>query len=51
MSKTETDAAGIKAAYIRPSIVCFAVEFSLCAGSLGAGHKDAEPDEDPLVEE
>ena len=52
MSKTETDAAGIKAAYIRPSIVCFAVEFSLCAGSpLGGGHKEADPDEDPLVEE
>ena len=45
MSKTETDAAGIKAAYIRPSIACFAVEFSLCAGSppFDGGHKKATP--------
>lgn len=44
MSKTETDAAGIKTAYIRPSIACFAVDFSLCAGSppFGGGHKEAE---------
>ena len=44
MSKTETDAAGIKAAYIGPSIACFAVDFSLCAGSppFGGGHKEAE---------
>ncbi len=44
MSKIETDAAGIKAVYICPSIACFAVEFSLCAGSpLGGGHKKATP--------
>lgn len=52
MSKTETDAAGIKAAYIRPSIACFAVDFSLCVGSpFGGGHKNAAPDEYPLEEE
>ena len=45
MSKTETDAAGIKAAYICPSITCFEVEFSLCAGShsVGAEHNPALP--------
>ena len=44
MSKTETDAVRVKAAYIRPSIACFAVDFSLCAGSppFGGGHKEAE---------
>ena len=38
MSKIETDAAGIKAAYICPSI-----DFSLCAGSppFDGGHKGA----------
>ena len=42
MSKTEKDAAGIKTAYICPSIACFAVEFLLCAGSpFDGGHKDA----------
>ena len=52
MSKIETDAAGIKAAYIRPSIACFAVDFSLCVGSpFGGGHKNAAPDEYPLEEE
>lgn len=43
MSKTETDAVRVKAAYIRPSIACFAVDFSLCAGSpFGVGHADAK---------
>ncbi|WP_195253751.1 hypothetical protein [Hoylesella timonensis] len=49
MSKTETSAAGKKAAYISPNVVCIAVEYSLCAGSPSdGGHKDAEPDLDPL---
>ena len=49
MSKTETRAAVKKAAYISPNIVCFSVEYSLCAGSpLDGGHKNAEPDPDPL---
>ena len=53
MSKTETRAAGKKAAYISPNIVCFSVEYSLCAGSGGnplpegtpfdgGGHNDAD---------
>ena len=42
MNRIETRAAGIKTAYICPSIACFAVEFSLCAGSpFDGGHKDA----------
>ena len=50
MSKTETSAAGKKAAYISPNIVCFSVEYSLCAGSggnrspLDSGHENAEFD-------
>ncbi len=49
MSKTETRAAGKKAAYISPNIVCFSVECSLCVGSLSdSGHKNAVPDPDPL---
>ena len=49
MSKTETRAAGKKAAYISPKIVCFSVEYSLCAASPSdGGHKNAEPDPDPL---
>ena len=50
MSKTETSAARIKAAYICPNIVCFSVEYSLCAGSGGnrspfeGGHNDADYD-------
>ncbi|MBS6327978.1 MULTISPECIES: hypothetical protein [Prevotellaceae] len=52
MSKTETSAAGKKAAYISPNVVCIAVEYSLCAGSPSdGGHKDAEPDPDPLEPE
>ena len=51
MSKTETSAAGIKAAYICPGIACFAAEYSLCAGSLGGGHEPALPGEPPIEEE
>ena len=44
MSKTETSAAGIKAAYICPNIACFAVASSLCAeNSFSGGHVNAEP--------
>ncbi len=50
MNRIETGAVCIKMAYICPSIACFAVEFSLCAGShLGGGHKDATPGK-PLEE-
>ena len=49
MSKTKTSAAVKKAVYISPNIVCFSVEYSLCAASPSdGGHKDAEPDLDPL---
>ena len=49
MSKTETIAAVVKAAYVRPRIACYATEFesSLCAGSPiggGAGTTDSVPD-------
>ena len=49
MNKTETCAAGVKAAYVRPRIACYATEFesSLCAGSPiggGAGTTDSVPD-------
>ena len=52
MSKKETSAAGKKAAYISPRIVCCAVEYLLCtgSGSLDSGHKNAEFD-GPLEEE
>ena len=47
MSKTETIAAVVKAAYIRPRIACFsaASESSLCAGTTlpDAGHEPALP--------
>ena len=46
MSKTETTAAGKKAAYVCPRIVCYAAEseYSLCAGSpIGGDHKPALP--------
>ncbi|WP_197050973.1 hypothetical protein [Prevotella disiens] len=47
MSKTETGAAGVKAAYVCPRIACYATEFesSLCAGSdpSDGGHKPAGP--------
>lgn len=53
MSKTEINAAGKKAAYISPRIVCFSVECSLCVGSpIGGGAGTALPDPDgPLEEE
>ena len=47
MRKTETIAAGVKAAYVRPRIACYATEFesSLCAGTpIGGEHKPALPD-------
>ena len=47
MNKTETGAAGVKAAYVRPRIVCYAAasEYSLCAGSpFGGGAGTALPD-------
>ena len=46
MSKTETGAAVVKAAYVRPRIACYATEFesSLCAGnSIGGGHDPGLP--------
>ncbi|WP_311434984.1 hypothetical protein [Hoylesella timonensis] len=53
MRKTETSAAVVKAAYIRPNIVCIAVEYSLCAVSpFGGGAGTALPDpEGELLEE
>ena len=47
MSKTETIAAGVKAAYVCPRIACFsaASESSLCVGSpIGGGAGTALPD-------
>ncbi len=47
MSKTETGAAVVKAAYVCPRIVCYAAEseYSLCAGSpIGGGAGTALPD-------
>ena len=52
MNKTETSAAVVKLAYVRPRIACYATEFesSLCAGTPSTGgHNDAEPDTIPLV--
>lgn len=47
MSKTETIAAVVKAAYVRPRIACYATEFesSLCAGTIPSdgGHEPALP--------
>ncbi len=54
MRKTETNAAVVKAAYIRPSIACFsaASECPLCAASpFGGGAGIASPDPDQLEEE
>lgn len=56
MNKTETGAAVVKAAYVRPRIVCYAVasESSLCAGTTlpDVGHNPALPDpEGDLIEE
>ena len=49
MNKTETFVAGVKAAYVRPRIACYATEFesSLCAdspfgGGAGTTHSDPE---------
>ena len=50
MNKTETSAAVVKPAYVRPRIVCYAAasESSLCTESPhlgpGGGHKDGEYD-------
>ena len=49
MNKTETSAAVVKAAYVRPRIACYAAasESSLCADSPfggGAGTTDSVPD-------
>ena len=47
MNKTETIAAVVKAAYVRPCIACFsaASESSLCAGTIPSdgGHEPALP--------
>ena len=54
MSKTETSAAGVKAAYVRPRIACFSAtsEYSLCAGSpIGGGAGTAHSDPEVLGEE
>ena len=54
MNKTETGAAGVKAAYVRPRIACFsaASESSLCAGTpIGGGAGTALPDPKVLGEE
>ncbi|MGG6543913.1 UNVERIFIED_CONTAM: hypothetical protein NY100_00450 [Prevotella sp. 15_C9] len=55
MNKTETGAAGVKAAYVCPRIVCYAAEseYSLCAVSpIGGGAGTALPDpEGDLIEE
>ena len=49
MNKTETGAAVVKAAYVRPRIACYATEFesSLCAETSiggGAGTTDSVPE-------
>ena len=49
MSKTETSAAVVKAAYVCPRIACYAAEFesSLCADSpFGGGAGTADPDQE-----
>ena len=54
MNKTETGAAVVKAAYVRPRIVCYAAasEYSLCAGSpIGGGAGTADPDPKGELEE
>lgn len=52
MNKTETGAAGVKAAYVRPRIVCYATESesSLCADSThaGGGHEPGKKDPIPI---
>ena len=54
MSKTETIVAGVKAAYVRPRIACYAAasESSLCADSpFGGGAGTADPDPKGPLEE
>ncbi len=54
MSKTETGAAVVKAAYVRPRIACFsaASESSLCAVSpIDSGAGTVLPDPDGELEE
>ena len=55
MNKTETIAAGVKAAYVRPRIACYATEFdsSLCAGTTlpDVGHNPVLPDPKGDLEE
>ena len=55
MNKTETGAAGVKAAYVRPRIACFsaASESSLCVWTvIGGDAGTALPDlEGDLIEE
>ena len=49
MNKTETSAAVVKPAYVRPRIACYATEFesSLCADSpFGGGAGTADPDQE-----
>ena len=51
MNKTETGAAGVKAAYVCPRIARYATKFesSLCAEtSIGGGHDPAHPEPNPL---
>ncbi len=54
MNKTETSAAVVKPAYVRPRIVCYAAasESSLCTDSPhpgpGGGHDPAHPYPNPL---
>ena len=54
MNKTETGAAGVKAAYVCPRIACYAAasESSLCADSpFGGGAGTADPDPGGPLEE
>ena len=54
MNKTETIAAVVKAAYVRPRIACYEAEseYSLCAGSpIGGGAGTADPDPKGPLEE
>ena len=54
MSKTETIAAVVKAAYVRPRIACYATEFesSLCTDSpFGGGAGTAQSETEFLGEE
>ena len=54
MNKTETSAAVVKPAYVRPRIACYATEFesSLCADSpFGGGAGTALPDPKGPLEE